>query len=52
VWVHCRSGYRAAVAASILDDAGRTVVALDDEYDNAAEAGLPVTSGQHPGRVA
>ena len=38
--MHCRSGYRAAVAASFLDAAGRTVVAIDDEYDRAAEAGL------------
>ena len=30
-WVHCRSGYRATVAASMLQAAGRTVVAIDDE---------------------
>ena len=33
VWVHCEAGYRASVAASFLDAAGRTVVAVDDEYD-------------------
>ncbi|MGE5132387.1 MAG: MBL fold metallo-hydrolase [Gemmatimonadota bacterium] len=44
VWVHCRSGYRASVAASVLDAAGRTVVAIDDEYDHAATAGLPLAS--------
>ncbi len=42
VWVHCGAGYRACIAASFLDAAGRTVVAVDDEYDRAARAGLPV----------
>jgi len=42
VWVHCEAGYRASVAASFLDAAGRTVVAVDDEFDRAARAGLPV----------
>ena len=42
VWVHCGAGYRACIAASFLDAAGRTVVAVDDEYDQAARAGLPV----------
>jgi rhodanese-related sulfurtransferase len=42
VWVHCEAGYRASIAASFLDAAGRTVVAIDDEYDHAARAGLPV----------
>ena len=40
VWVHCKSGYRAAVAASFLAAAGREVVAVDDEFDRAAAAGL------------
>ncbi len=42
VWVHCEAGYRASVAASFLDAAGRTVVAVDDEFDRAARAGLPI----------
>ena len=42
VWVHCQSGYRASIAASFLDAAGRTVVAVDDEYIQAARAGLPI----------
>ena len=41
VWVHCEAGYRASVAASFLDAAGRTVVAVDDEYGRAARVGLP-----------
>ena len=40
VWVHCEAGYRASVAASFLDAAGRTVVAVDDEFPRAARAGL------------
>lgn len=32
VWVHCASGYRASIAASLLDRAGRDVVAIDDEW--------------------
>jgi hydroxyacylglutathione hydrolase len=42
VWVHCEAGYRASIAASFLDAAGRTVVAVDDEFPRAARSGLPV----------
>jgi hydroxyacylglutathione hydrolase len=45
VWVHCASGFRAAIAASLLDRAGRQVVHVDDDWSHAAEAGLPVTAG-------
>jgi len=40
VWVHCAGGYRASVAASMLDATGRTLVAVDDSFDNAESAGL------------
>lgn len=40
VWVHCKSGYRASIAASLLAAAGRPVVSIDDDYDHAALAGL------------
>ena len=40
VWVHCASGYRASVAASILAAAGRRVVAVDDDFARAGEVGL------------
>ncbi|MFJ7333183.1 rhodanese-like domain-containing protein [Streptomyces sp. NPDC101110] len=43
VWVHCAGGMRAAIAASLLDAAGREVVAVDDAFTAAGEAGLPVT---------
>ncbi|MQY36620.1 Hydroxyacylglutathione hydrolase [Streptomyces sp. RB17] len=42
VWVHCAGGMRAAVAASLLDAAGRDVVAVDDRFDSAEKAGLTV----------
>ncbi|MEU3249898.1 MBL fold metallo-hydrolase [Streptomyces sp. NPDC006997] len=40
VWVHCAGGMRAAIAASLLDAAGRDVVAVDDSFDAAERAGL------------
>ncbi|SDN07248.1 MBL fold metallo-hydrolase [Streptomyces wuyuanensis] len=45
VWVHCAGGMRAAIAASLLDAAGRDVVAVDDGFDSATDAGLPLISG-------
>ena len=40
LWVHCASGFRASIAASLLDRAGHDVVLVDDSYDNAVTAGL------------
>ncbi|WP_350276411.1 MBL fold metallo-hydrolase [Kribbella sp. HUAS MG21] len=40
VWVHCAAGYRASIAASFLHAAGRTLVAVDDTFENAAKTGL------------
>ncbi len=40
VWVHCASGYRAAIAASLIDASGRTPVAIDDSFENAEKVGL------------
>jgi hydroxyacylglutathione hydrolase len=39
VWVHCQSGYRASLAASLLAAAGRDVIAVDDDFATAAAAG-------------
>jgi hydroxyacylglutathione hydrolase len=44
IWVHCQAGYRASVAASILDAAGRAVTAVDDDFSHAAPSGLPLTA--------
>ena len=40
LWVHCASGYRASIAASFLDAAGRPLVAIDDSFENANKVGL------------
>lgn len=40
VWVYCGSGYRASIAASVLDRPGRQVVLINDSYDAAIAAGL------------
>lgn len=44
-WVHCGAGYRASVAASLLDRAGREVVLVDDQIEGWDEAGLELVSG-------
>jgi glyoxylase-like metal-dependent hydrolase (beta-lactamase superfamily II)/rhodanese-related sulfurtransferase len=44
VWVYCHSGLRASISASILDRAGRQVVHVDDDWENAARSGLPASS--------
>ncbi|MFJ8814809.1 MBL fold metallo-hydrolase [Amycolatopsis thermoflava] len=44
VWVHCGSGYRAAAAASLLTRAGRTAVLIDDAFDHAETAGVPMAA--------
>lgn len=35
LWVHCASGYRASVAASLLDRRDRSVMLIDDAFENA-----------------
>lgn len=41
VWVHCGSGYRASIAASMLDrHHDRTVVLINETFDHAAKRGL------------
>ena len=42
VWVHCASGYRAAVAASVLDRAGKDLTVVDGDFGGAEAAGLTV----------
>ena len=44
VWVYCASGYRASIAASLLDRAGHQIVAVDDDWEFAAKHDLPITS--------
>jgi rhodanese-related sulfurtransferase len=53
IWVHCRSGYRAVIAASLLQVAGgHKVVAVDDDLTQAARAGLRLVPGTAPGHAA
>ena len=40
LWVHCGSGYRSAVAASLLQRAGRDVVHIDASFRDAKKAGF------------
>jgi glyoxylase-like metal-dependent hydrolase (beta-lactamase superfamily II)/rhodanese-related sulfurtransferase len=44
IWVHCAGGYRAAVVAALLAANGRDVVAVDDNFDNAAPSGVPTVT--------
>lgn len=44
LWIHCGSGYRASIAASVLAARDHQVVLIDDAFDNAGDAGLPMTS--------
>jgi hydroxyacylglutathione hydrolase len=47
VWVHCASGFRATIAASVLQAAGKQVIAVVDEVEQAGPAGLRMT-GESP----
>jgi hydroxyacylglutathione hydrolase len=42
VWVHCKSGYRASIGASLMDGVGRRVVHIDDDWERAAACELPI----------
>ncbi|BAH48282.1 MBL fold metallo-hydrolase [Rhodococcus opacus] len=44
IWVHCASGYRASVAASMIDRPDRTTVLINDEFDNANDTDLTSTT--------
>lgn len=44
IWVHCASGYRASIAASLLDRAGFNVVLIDDDWSNAAGSGRDIVT--------
>lgn len=51
VSVHCRSGYRAVIAASLLHTAGHPVIAVDDDFARAWEAGLLLSGGDNSGKA-
>lgn len=45
VWVHCASGYRASIAASLLARSGRTPVLVDDSDARLRELGFDLVAG-------
>jgi rhodanese-related sulfurtransferase len=46
VWVYCGGGFRAAVAASLLDASGAAVTLIDEPFGAAQAAGLTVAPGE------
>ncbi|WP_232677776.1 rhodanese-like domain-containing protein [Nocardioides sp. R-C-SC26] len=44
LWVHCKSGYRAGIAASVLHREGRTVVHIDDAWEHRGDVPLERTA--------
>lgn len=44
LWVHCRSGYRAGIAASLLHRLGRDVVHVDDSWERVGELAIRTTT--------
>ena len=45
LWLHCGAGYRASIASSILLTRGHHVILIDEDYEQAATAGLPQITG-------
>jgi hydroxyacylglutathione hydrolase len=45
LWVHCTTGYRASIAASMLDRLDRDVVLIDDEFETAEDLDLASNGG-------
>ncbi|MBG6218882.1 glyoxylase-like metal-dependent hydrolase (beta-lactamase superfamily II)/rhodanese-related sulfurtransferase [Arthrobacter sp. CAN_A6] len=44
LWIHCGSGYRSGVGASLLQRAGKDVVHIDAMFGHAEKAGVPLES--------
>lgn len=44
IWVHCASGFRASLAASLMARGGKQVMLVDDEWPNAAVAGISIVN--------
>ncbi len=42
VWIYCGSGFRAAVAASMMQRVGITVIFVDEDFDQAAARGATI----------
>ena len=50
LYVYCGSGYRASAVASLLAHHGKQPVHVDDDWDGATRAGLPIEQGDPPAR--
>ncbi|MEX2586753.1 MAG: MBL fold metallo-hydrolase [Actinomycetota bacterium] len=44
IWVHCASGFRASVGASLLARGGKQVLLIDDEWPKASTLGIPMSN--------
>ena len=51
VWIYCGSGFRASAGASVLEASGVNLVHVDDDFPNAAIAGLPIEHPTHGHRL-
>lgn len=45
LWIHCGSGYRAGIAASLLQRAGHSVVHINAMFDDAEACGVDLVRG-------
>jgi glyoxylase-like metal-dependent hydrolase (beta-lactamase superfamily II) len=48
LWIHCAAGLRAGIVGSVLAREGRDTVVVDDSWEHAVAAGLPIVSGSVP----
>lgn len=51
VWIYCGSGFRASIGASMLQAQGVDVVHVNDDFPNAAKAGLTIVTPGHGERL-
>jgi hydroxyacylglutathione hydrolase len=51
IWVHCARGYRAAIAASLLERFHHVPVLIDDDFEHAVELGLTSHGNRLAGSV-
>ncbi|RDH79939.1 MBL fold metallo-hydrolase [Mycolicibacterium moriokaense] len=40
LWIHCAAGFRASIAASLLDRAGHDVILINEDFSVAMDSGL------------
>jgi hydroxyacylglutathione hydrolase len=52
LWIFCRSGYRAGIAASMIARTGRPVVHVDDDWAHVDAVGVEAAGNSGRGRAA